>query len=94
MRCLDGTKIDGVTNEEGQRWLLAILWTRLLDFFMEGKMTIREFLTMVLDRNRDMIDSARDTGDFAKALKKQGAIEIVEVIFMELNKSRLFDEEI
>jgi len=29
-----------------------------------------------------------------KALKKQGAIEAVEVVFLELNKSRLFDEEI
>jgi len=57
-------------------------------------MTIREFLTIVLQRNREMEVSASNDRDYAKALKKQGAIDIVEVIFMELNKSRLFDEEI
>ena len=57
-------------------------------------MTIREFLTFILDRNREMVDSARDVGDFAKALEKQGAIEVTELIFTELKKSPLFDKEI
>ena len=57
-------------------------------------MTIREFLTNILQRTREMEASARNDGDYGKALKKQGAVEITELIFMELNSSRLFDEEI
>lgn len=57
-------------------------------------MTIREFLTNVLQRTREWEMSAKNDGDYAKALKKQGAIEIVELIFNELHQSRLMDEEI
>ena len=57
-------------------------------------MTLREFLTTVLQRNREMEAKAKNEGYYASALKKQGAIEEMEVIFFELNRSRLFDEEI
>jgi len=57
-------------------------------------MTIREFLTTILQRTREWEISARDDGDYGKALKKQGAVEITELIFTELNKSKLFDQEI
>ncbi len=57
-------------------------------------MTIREFLTTILQRNHEMEERARGDSDYAKALKKQGAIEITELIFMELNNSPLFDKEI
>jgi hypothetical protein len=57
-------------------------------------MTIREFLTNILKRNREIEEQAKNDGDYGKCLKKQGAIEISELIFMELNKSHLFDKEI
>ena len=57
-------------------------------------MTIREFLTTVLQRNREMEIKAKIKKDYAKALKKQGAIEITEMIFHGLHKSHLFDQEI
>jgi len=57
-------------------------------------MTIREFLTNILQRNREMEQEAKQHGDYAKALKKQGAIEIAEVIFLEFNGSLMMDKEI
>ncbi len=57
-------------------------------------MTIREFLTNVLQRNREMEASAKKDSDYGKALMKRGAIEITELIFLELNNSRLMDKEI
>jgi hypothetical protein len=41
-----------------------------------------------------MEEQAKNDGDYGKCLKKQGAIEITELIFMELNNSHLFDQEI
>ena len=57
-------------------------------------MTIREFLTTILQKNREMESRARNNNDYAKALEKRGAIEITELIFMEFNQSHLMDREI
>lgn len=57
-------------------------------------MTIREFLTVVLEKNRQMEIDAKNQGDYAKALKKQGAVEITELIYSELDDSPLFDKKI
>jgi hypothetical protein len=58
------------------------------------KMTIREFLKNILQKSREFEASAKDSGDYAKALKQQGVIEITELIFLELNNSYLMDQEI
>ena len=58
------------------------------------KMTLGEFLTKVLARNRGMEAKAREEGYYASALKREGAIDEVEAIFFELSRSRLFDEEV
>ncbi len=57
-------------------------------------MTIRELLTTILQRNREMEIKAKNDGNYADALKKTGSIETAEIIFLELHKSRLMDEEI
>ena len=60
----------------------------------EEKMTLREFLTKVLERNRKMEAKAKEEGYYASALKKQGAIDEVGVILLELSTSILLDKEI
>ena len=57
-------------------------------------MTLGEFLTKVLARNRGMEAKAKEEGYYASALKREGAIDEVEAIFFELSRSRLFDEEV
>lgn len=57
-------------------------------------MTIKEFLTNILQRNREMVAQAKESEDFMKAVKSQGAIEITELIWFELYKSDLFEKEI
>jgi len=60
----------------------------------EEKMTLREFLTKVLERNRKMEAKAKEEGYYASALKREGAIDEVGVILLELSTSILLDKEI
>ncbi len=57
-------------------------------------MTIREYLTNILQRTREMEVSAKSDSNYGKALKQQGAIEITELIFMQFINSQLMDKEI
>lgn len=57
-------------------------------------MKVREYLTLLLQSNRNLEMRAKDNFEYAQALKKEGAVELLESIFCELNKSQIMDTEI
>lgn len=54
-------------------------------------MTLREYFKELLVRSRHREEAAKKEADYAKALKIQGTIDVLEAMYVELNTSELFD---